>query len=250
MLRMLTALLCTAVLMTAAETVTIAFEDGPQQPWTMPDGTGVDIQLLNMVGAKIGVEFKLTSMPWKRCLSQMQEDKIDGVLNASFKEERLAMGCYPTGADGKVDPARKTHDNAYALYRIKGSDLGWDGKVLSNLSGKIGAQSGFSIIDQLKELKAQVDDETKDLSAVMKKLASGRLQGAALHIAGGDAWLAANPEVAAKIERVDPPLVVKPYYLMLSKAFVAKRPELAKAIWDGIAAARETAEYKKLLAGN
>ena len=44
--------------------------------------------------------------------------------------------------------------------------------------------------------------------------------------------------------------MVKAYYLMLSKAFVEKHPDLAKAIWDGVAAARDSAAYKKLVAGD
>jgi polar amino acid transport system substrate-binding protein len=232
----------------APATVTIAYEDGANPPWSSPDGTGVDHQLLKMVGAKVGVTFTMTVMPWKRCLAQMQENKVDGALNASFKEERLAMGNYPMGADGKVDPAKKLHDDSYHLFRAKGANLDWDGKAFANLAGKIGIQSGFSIKDQLTKAGAQVDEEAKDLAGVMKKLAAGRLQGAALHTTAADAFLAANPEVAAKVEKVAAPLVVKPYYLMLAKGFCEKNPELAQRIWTAIAELRATPDYQKLLA--
>jgi polar amino acid transport system substrate-binding protein len=250
MLRSIFALICGFALCTAAESITIAFEDGAQPPWSMPDGSGVDHALLKLVAAKTGIEIKTQSMPWKRCLSQMQENKVDGALNASFKEERLAMGCYPMAADGKsADPAKRLHTESYSLYRIKGDALGWDGKAFAGLTGKLGAQAGFSIIDQLKKAGAQVDDEAKDLPAVMMKLVAGRLQGAALHSSAADAWLAANPEAAAKVEKIETPLVSKPYYLMLSKALVEKKPELAKQIWDAIASEREGEAYQKLLAG-
>jgi polar amino acid transport system substrate-binding protein len=232
----------------AAETVTIAFEDGAQPPWTNPDASGVDHDLLKLVGAQVGVTFTMQCMPWKRCLSQMQEDKVDGTLNASFKDERLAMGHYPMGADGKADPGRKLHDDSYSLYRAKGAALSWDGTAFQGLSGKLGAQSGFSIIDMLKKLGAQVDDEAKDKGAILKKLAAGRIQGAALHTVGADQLLKAQAELGGTIEKVEPPLVVKPYYLMLSKGFVAKKPELAKAIWDAIAVVRESPAYQQILA--
>ena len=49
-----------------------------------------------------------------------------------------------------------------------------------------------------------------------------------------------NKDVLLKsIEKVFPPLKTKPYYLMLSRQFKNKHPELSEKIWDTIATLRE-----------
>ena len=49
------------------------------------------------------------------------------------------------------------------------------------------------------------------------------------------------------MERVSPVLVEKPYFVALSKQFYGKEEAAARKLWDAIATARESAEYKDLV---
>jgi polar amino acid transport system substrate-binding protein len=54
-----------------------------------------------------------------------------------------------------------------------------------------------------------------------------------------------HPSLAGKIEVRGPPLIEKPYYLMLSHQFVATEPALAERIWRTIAQVRNSPAYRK-----
>ncbi|CAK0769620.1 hypothetical protein CCP4SC76_5210003 [Gammaproteobacteria bacterium] len=48
-------------------------------------------------------------LPWKRCLADLQEGKVDGAFPASFKPDRLAQGSYPMTGD-QPDATRRLHE--------------------------------------------------------------------------------------------------------------------------------------------
>ncbi|MES2949642.1 MAG: hypothetical protein V4858_13960 [Pseudomonadota bacterium] len=132
--------------------------------------------------------------------------------------------------------------DSYSLYRVKGTPVEWDGKVLK-VTGSVGAQSGFSVVDQLKTLGAKVDDATRSADDNLKKLLAGRFVALALQTEEGDTSIERDPEFKGKIERIKPVLVEKPYFLMFSKPFTAKNPAYVQEVWDAIGKVRESAEY-------
>lgn len=225
----------------------ICYDAEENYPWLMKDRPGLNIIHLQAVEKKVGAKFDMAPVPWKRCLDELKAGNYDGAFAASFKADRLEMGNYPMKA-GKVDDSRMLMLNSYSLYRAKGSTaLQWDGTKLA-AAGSIGAQSGYSIIDQLKTLGARVDDGTKSADDNLKKLLLGRVDAVALLTQEGDNSVAKNPDFAAKIEKVSPPLVEKAYFIMLSKQFTAKYGAFAEEIWNTIAEVRESADYKAKVA--
>jgi polar amino acid transport system substrate-binding protein len=237
-------------LMPAAEPVklVLAMEDQPIFPWNMPDGTGANIELLKLVAADTGVAFTFKTMPWKRCLTSLQANEVDGVVDASFKEERKAMGAFPSKPDGSVDDRRCLHWDDYTLYRPKGAALDFDGKALVGLSGRIATQPGYSIVAKLKEMGIEVEDTAKGDEANLRKVADGKVAGAVLSSGGADRVLQAMPELAAKVERCPKPIQHRALYLMLSHALVKRDPALAERIWSALDAKRKTPEYEAALA--
>ena len=126
---------------------------------------------------------------------------------------------------------------------MKGNNnVQWDGKKLA-VPGAVGAQPGYSIIEMLKGQGVKVDDGGKTADDNLKKVLSGRVDAAALQTLEGNNSLT-NEEFAAKIEKVTPTLVDKPFFLMLSKQFVGKYGEFSKEIWNTVAQLRESAEFK------
>lgn len=227
------------------QTLKFATEDADSYPWTMKDGSGVNFDLINKAADNIGVKVEFVLYPWKRCLESLKNNTVDGAFSASYKKKRTEMGVYPTTADGKPDASRQLHSSTYALYVQNGSDLSWDGEKFVNLTGKIGAPAGYSIIEKLKEKGATVA-EVPSTDKLVKMLAIGRLQGVASLTTQVDYALKNDSAAAGKIKIVEPPLVEKPYYLMLSHKLVKENAALANKLWDEIRKVRESAEYKKM----
>jgi polar amino acid transport system substrate-binding protein len=240
---LLTTVFCTGVVAADRPAVLrFCHEDVDVYPWVLKDKPGLNIIHLKVVEQKLGVKIETFPLPWKRCQDEMREGKVDGIFAASFKAERLEIGVYPMIGD-KPDASRAMMYDGYSLYRIKGSATLWDGKKLT-ATGSIGAQPGYSIVDQIKQLGAKVDEGTKTADDNLKKLLAGRLDGVALQTLEGDNSLATVPEFSARIEKISPPLVDKPFFLMLSKQVVGKYPDFSKDLWKTLAEVRESADYK------
>ncbi|MBB2483785.1 transporter substrate-binding domain-containing protein [Mitsuaria sp. WAJ17] len=227
-------------------TLQLCAEDENSYPWLLRDRSGLNMLMVRLLGQHLGLRFEVALLPWRRCLLSLQEGGVDGAFKASFQPERLKVGRYPMRG-GQVDAERAMLEESYHLYRLKGSAVSWDGQQLSQLDGAVGAQAGFSIVAWLRQQQLPIEASAKAPDAILGMLQRRRLGAAALQTSQGDYALSRNPQFAAQIERQGPPLVSKPYYLMLSHAFVRQHPALAERIWDGVAAVRESAEYRQAL---
>ncbi|CAK0759181.1 Transporter substrate-binding domain-containing protein [Azospirillaceae bacterium] len=220
----------------------IAYEDKEQFPNYLgastaidPDKPGVSVELVKMVGAALGLEIKLSRMPWPRCLSGLQKGEVDAIFNSSFKEERLINGAYPM-KDGKLDSHRRITTISYFLYRQKGAAIGWDGKAFANLTGVIGAPLGYSIVGDLNKLGVKVE-ETPDTSGNFKKLRLGRLAGVAAQDVTADQILKKGG--FADIEKVAPSISTKDYFVMISHPFLEAHRDVAEAFWTKLGEIRD-----------
>lgn len=235
----------------AKKILTIVCEDKEDFPNVIGDGEkinenlpGVAIEFVRILGQKLGMKVVVKRMPWKRCLDiEVKQGKADGVIPISYKKEREEIGAYPM-KNGKPDPNLMFSMQSYVFYKQRGARVEWDGYNILNFKGIVGAPPGYSVIDDIKKMGLPVG-EGFALSN-MYKLASGKIQLAASLEQEGDQVLATYPDLNHKIEKVTPPIITKPYYLMLSHQFVRNNPELAKRIWNTIQELREK-EYKKLV---
>ncbi len=231
--------------------VTIFSENETSFPWIVKESNaGLNFILLDLVDKKIPeVEFVHKRVPWKRCLNAMkQEEFVDssGCFSASYKEVRKEFGVYP-GGDSPNSELR-LHSSSYSLYTKKSNqNVGVAGKLTIDGLGddaKIAAPAGYSISSDLASKGYKVDDQSKNTKANFQKLLSGRVEAVTALTESGDFHLDTNPKYQADIQKLTPPLVNKPYYLMLSHGFVKKNPEIAEKIWATIAEVRESEEYK------
>jgi len=232
----------------AADTLVLRICTGDDDsfPWQFSSRPGVLMHMMRMVEQSVDGSFVISAKPWKRCLLELKEGQVQAAFKASYSAERVADGAvYPMQAD-RVDADKRMLTDSYSLFRLKGSPVEWDGQRLS-ADGMLGAQSGFSVVAQLKGLGARVDDGNRQAVGNLHKLLRGYVVAVALQTQEGDALLAQNPEFAARIERMLPVLVEKPYFLVFSRGFFAEREEYARLIWTHIERVRESAAYKKLL---
>jgi polar amino acid transport system substrate-binding protein len=224
-----------------ADTISLCFERQEVLPWRTVDGHGLNFELLAEVARRTGVQFDYQSMPWKRCLEQLKANQVGGAFAVSFSPERLALGAYPGGA--LVDPRKRMHVDRYMLVRRRGSPVDWDGKTLHHVDGRVGIQLGYSVGDFLRAQHVTVDEGSQQASELAQKLIAGRLAAAAM--GGGDVRRLIRGPLAAQLEVLPLPLLEKPYFLVLSRALVASRPQLARRLWDAVEQVRESSAYRR-----
>ena len=236
---------CLPVVTRAELALTFCYEDKDSYPWVMTDGTGLNLQLLSMVAAATKFHISFVAVPWKRCLDGLARGRYDGAFAASFKTERQAMGRYPIDVNGGLDESKRLHSSVYALYRLRGSPVGWNGLEFRQLSSSVGSLSGFSISDFLRAHGAQVDESSRDPLSLLGMLKAKRFEAIALQRLRGDYILQTHPELDAAIERSEFPLEEKAYFLLLSNHFYQVMPGRAEEIWAEIERQRESADYQR-----
>lgn len=222
--------------------LTFAYEDHSQPPYYIGDSLeipeaypGISIEMMQQLNSE-QIQIKLVRMPWKRCQFALEKNQVQGIFNASYSKSRLSIGWYPTidhTHTGPVDTTKRITTISYYLYKNKEQPLDWDGQSFKFLNGKIGAPFGYSIIKDLRK-KGVVVEESLSSYTNLKKLAAGRLVGCALQGITADSIIKAHPKEFNRIEKIETPLVTKPYYLMLSSALVRKHPNIAKMIWNNV----------------
>lgn len=234
-----------------AVTLTFAYENKPQPPYYIGNTNrhaqikpGVAVEMLQMLSQRIeGLEVKFERMPWKRALYSLKTNRVDGIFNASYKKERLVFGWYPTlnfRHDGPIDTNRRITTISYSLYQHKASQIQWHGEWQVLKGELVGAPLGYSIVSDLQKQGIQVE-ESDSTQSNLRMLITKRLKVVALQTVTGDSALNEDENKAryALIEKLTPPLISKPYYLMLSSRLVADHPLLAQRIWNEIKWIRE-----------
>lgn len=230
-----------------ATTLTLCEDSESIFPWTNPNRPGLNRLLLESVAKELNFELKIINQPWLRCQDDLKNNKIDGLYPISFSEERAQQFVFPKH-DGRLDITYKLMDDGYSLYRRRGDQsVQWDGKQIHISSPlAVGIQRGYSIGPVLKKMGVTIDDGAYPINANLQKLMYQRVAATALRTGAADYAIASQLPFARNIERLNPPLEFKPYFLALSKQFVKTKPELANQIWQTIAAQRESKMYQSI----
>ena len=196
------------------------------------------------MGERLRINLRFKRIPWKRGLFLLETGEVDGIFHASYKADREAFGLYPKTVDGQPDENRAIFSQSYALYVLKGSPVRWDGKTISGLGKRaVGATAGYSIIASLRSMGVSIaEDKAQELN--LSKLVEGRIAAYAELENMAAAAIRREPARFADVVKLEPPLVTKPYYLLLSNAFVKRDPVLAEAIWDTIVEVNGSAEFQ------
>ncbi len=244
---------CTQYLWSEPTEITLMCEDQEDFPNVLgktdkveATNPGVAIELIRLMEKKMGIKINIKRAPWKRALEmELKTGAVDGVFTASYKPEREEFGEYPK-KDGKLDESKRYNTITYVFFKAKGAKIDWDGKDLKGFTGTIDAPRGYSIVDDLKK-KGYTVEESPSTSVGFQKLVAGRVGLVAALEATGDHTLSKAADVAKKVEKVNPPIVSKSYYFILSHQFVKANPVLAEKFWNTMKEVRDK-EYKKILA--
>ncbi|MCP4110978.1 MAG: amino acid ABC transporter substrate-binding protein [Desulfobacteraceae bacterium] len=226
--------------------VTIGYMDFDKVPHWRNDGTGLDITLARMACNQLGIDVKFELLPWRRLLKYLKESTLDGALGPSFSKKRLNIAKYPLTSSGEPNESAALHMDGYTFYKRKGDPFDYDGERFINFTGKIGANSGFSIVKKLKKKGIEVEDSAKTTKQNLKKLYRGRLQVVVDSGIRADYHLKNNAELQTKIVKVPTPYGYSGRYLIFSNGFYQQYPKIAEQLWTEIRKIKNSEAFQQL----
>lgn len=233
----------------SAQTVTplkLCFEDTPQAPWTMPDGTGLNIELLKRVELQLGEKFEFSAKPWKRCLDELKTGVQDGVFGSAVSAERRQFALFPSNPDGSDDSSAALNEDHARVYIRNGSKVSWDGKNLINVNQPVLVQRAYLVANILQQKGFQVR-EVRTIHEALQLLASGKAEVAILQGADAENLVKLDSNYRQKILSITPHFLYLAMYLPINQQTYARDPARIQAIWNMIRQVRATPEYKQLM---
>ncbi|MYN01535.1 hypothetical protein GTP41_05425 [Pseudoduganella sp. DS3] len=211
-------------------------------PVARVDFSGHYQYLLQLAARKANVRIERKVAPRRRCLDEMRSGLSDAMIGA-FTQERLATAAFPM-VGGAPDVTRSFGTVRYYPYRRAGDVVSWDGQRFHGLESSVGVESAFVFVtDRLRVLGVPYDDGAKTLEQNMDKLRADRVDVVIGMGLEADRLVASRH--AGRIERAGGAFDLSPMYLILSRQFHARHPELAQRLWQAVQEARNSPAYKR-----
>jgi polar amino acid transport system substrate-binding protein len=229
-----------------ATPLNLCYEDVSQAPWTMPDGTGLNIELLKRVEKLTGETFVFSPRPWKRCMEEAKTGLVDGLIGAADSPARRQFSLPPLLSNGMANTEKAMYEDTVSVFTRIGGNATWDGQVLVNPRGVAIAQTGYFVVDLLRMRGQSVKDKVKSAEDGLRMLAAGSADVAVLLGAQWTDLVRTDPRFKGKIEVAPQPFVNFSFYLLVSKSTYNANPKRIEAIWNAIRDVRATADYRAL----
>jgi len=227
------------------EVLRLGYSDSEAYPYQMnheKDPPGIAFEIISEAAKKTGIKVIFIALPNKRVQTSLMEGTlIDGAFMFSYSRERTLNGVYPE-IKGVPDGRRRIATLSYYIYKKKGSPLNWDGKSFSGIDksdirNSIGANTGYSVVNDLKKMGVHVDDGSRTTKQNFLKLQSGRIIGFAHQDLVADNYLLLNN--IPDIEKLPRPFIQKNYFLMISRQYYSKNRQTAERLWNEIGQIRD-----------
>lgn len=232
----------------AGEPLRLCFEDAPQRPWTMPDRSGLSLDLLREVETRLGERFVFEVLPWRRCVDQVRRGRSDAAFGAADTPERRSFGVFPALADGRPDPRQALYDAHYYAYLRNGGPAAWDGRVLVPGGRPVVAPRGYIVARLLAERGFAVRESVGAAEDGLRHLAAGLADLAVLEGFEADLQLRTREDFRRAVTKAPQPYEILPFYLMFGRTTYDRDPARVRAIWAAIRTVRESPGYQERVA--
>jgi polar amino acid transport system substrate-binding protein len=222
-----------------AQTVELAVDDSNPPFMYKNNATnaaaGLYPEMAKVFFKEIGVDVTVTPYPWKRTL-QLSEEGRFGVIGIYINADRLKIYDYSEPIFGEKIVIYTQSDKSFSF------------KTVADLKGKkIGVLRGWSYGDDFDAARKQGDftaeDNTSD-EANLKKLQKGRLDCLVAIQESGDS-LIKKFNMADKVTKLDPPLVVNSTYIVFPKS--AKLQDILDKINVTVARMKQDGSYNTMV---
>jgi polar amino acid transport system substrate-binding protein len=199
--------------------------------------TGVHVDLVNAVAAKIRIQVRWESVPWKRALTMVETGAADGVTYIGRTPEREAWAIFIE--DNLLSSARIN----FIILKENVGKVSFDGDLVGFLEHHTpialrGFEFGEARIDRCQKL------ETNNMNQLSHMLKAKRSDVAIVNWSDFAGAFKDKPEMT-EIVPLDPPAVESKNYIAFSKA--RKNADLARRFGDAMKAYKKTSAYGTLL---
>jgi polar amino acid transport system substrate-binding protein len=133
---------CIFVSVEAGEVLKIAVDDDfpPFSFLKNGEAAGIDVDIAKELGKRLGIDFEISLMPWKRLLTMTKNGSFDGSMSLfkTREREKYAIFTHPV------------HYSKFVLFVKKGNEFEYNS--IKDLYGKVILQeAGFSIGDEFDQ---------------------------------------------------------------------------------------------------
>lgn len=175
-------------------------------------------------------------LPWQRCLSQVREGRISGILSIGWTAERAKSYQFPL-ADGKPDPAMALYEVPYHIYVHRDSKVQWDGQRFIGLQYGLITFKGYLTEQRLRELNA-LSPLDLDIHQAVDLVLKHRIDGYV--IPPGTTYQQFSQHSGfSKVRQLQPPLLTIPLYLAFSTKYCQDHSQSCLQVWQHLATQRQ-----------
>lgn len=211
-----------------------SFRDASGQP------AGIDIDVLNEVGRRLDIRFRIELLPWKRVLQQVEQGQV-ALASPLFRTPEREQFAQYTGP---------VHYSALGLFAPANSTLRFTG--LADLDGKrLGINRGFVLQDEFDRAVREGRLQIEEVNAVeqnIRKLQAGRIDLFAANVISTQ-YALRNSGATASL-RLLPRLLQehRPAFLVISRrAAVPEREQLARQLEATLNAIHQDGSYARIV---
>ncbi|WP_299787400.1 hypothetical protein [uncultured Shewanella sp.] len=204
---------------------------------------GVLADLLILTAEELAIELNFSFMPWKRCIQQLSQGKVDGIIAAIWASERDSWGVFPKAGEA-VDNEMAIWFVDYLIYTKSGSALTWDGKSFSGVRHGIAAPLGY-IAHQKLSAMGVLHEQSLSLTDGFALLALERLDGYVVEETIGRR-VVMDLQLSDKLESLTRPFMRVHWFMPVSHQWYKAYPEFSLSFWSTLSEIRKT-QGKRLL---
>lgn len=190
-----------------------------------------EVHKLKRLADSNGLTLTFKGVPWKRALVMIAKGVADGLINASYKDDRAQYAVYPM-KNGKLDSSRRLNPGkTYYIYKNKNSSISWDGIQFSNPDGPVAAKEGYAVIEDLKKHKnihiaIKIREEQIIADLIRGKIAAYAAMGSE------EQAMKKFPNFDAIVVKEPNPIRQKDYYVIFSKLSYDKKKDEIEKLWN------------------
>lgn len=193
----------------------------------------IELDKIKEIAQKNNIKVIFKAIPWKRALLLVEKGLIDGLIQASYKNNRSKYAKYPM-KDNTLDRNKRLNDgDSYYIYRNINSKLRWDGKNFSN-EGTVAAMETYAVVDDLLVHKNISVKTFSNNIEIIRKVAKQKVDAYAGSSRVTEKVLKEFPSLSKQIVRELSPIRKKDYFLIFSKKIYSKKANNIEAIWHGL----------------
>ncbi|MFZ6848799.1 hypothetical protein [Undibacterium sp. RuRC25W] len=237
--------LVTLIASSAENKLKFCYIDHSMSPWITGANQGLVLSAIHQAEHDLNQEFELLRLPWKRCLNEVKEGRIQAAIGASYMKERTIWGSYPTTTHGALNKDLRLFNANFYLYRHMNSKVRWHNQHLEHADNlHVGVQLGYSVGRDLEKLGYSITylPASDDLVGAFK---SGMPEVIVLEEAEANRIMNKNTALKNTMIRDDEPIKIAEQYLLFNADFYNEHKVQVNTIWATLGKTRKSKSYQR-----